>query len=65
MIPGAGELRGAEAILADPDVAAWLRRSARQSRQGCFHMYWRHDFGKTRTAARTARNHSRAFCEAP
>ncbi len=33
MIPGAGELRGAEAILADPDVAAWLRRSARQSRR--------------------------------
>jgi transcriptional regulator GlxA family with amidase domain len=33
IIPGAGELRSAEAILANPDVTAWLRRSARQSRR--------------------------------
>jgi transcriptional regulator GlxA family with amidase domain len=33
MIPGAGDLRSAEAILANPDVTAWLRRSARQSRR--------------------------------
>jgi transcriptional regulator GlxA family with amidase domain len=33
MIPGAGDLRSAEAILANPDITAWLRRSARQSRR--------------------------------
>ena len=33
VIPGAHELRDADAVLAIPDVIAWLRRSARQSRR--------------------------------